>query len=252
MDRTCRMASRSPACVPHTRGDGPHRITGYTGGQACSPHTWGWTAHAQPIESYQYVFPTHVGMDRNRKPDTTRSRSVPHTRGDGPKRRMSMLATKWCSPHTWGWTAYAGLKKFFKPCSPHTWGWTGAECHYRYTRRRVPHTRGDGPNGAGAAVGRRMCSPHTWGWTVPEASRRPRYIVFPTHVGMDRFSRDFSSCCSSVPHTRGDGPAHVTGTGVGVNVFPTHVGMDRTMRRSVALARSVPHTRGDGPLSVTK
>ena len=91
----------------------------------------------------------------------------------------------------------------------------------------VPHTRGDGPDRPAGRIG--------------------LWVVFPTHVGMDRSGRSpprFVRPCS--PHTWG-----WTGNGghdqLPPRVFPTHVGMDREDQLVGLLAECVPHTRGDGP-----
>ncbi len=49
-------------------------------------------------------------------------------------------------------------------------------------------------------------SPRTWGWTVSSADADESGIVFPTHVGMDRRSRDSPHSRCGIPHARGDGP----------------------------------------------
>ncbi len=48
------------------------------------------------------VFPTPVGMNRMINNRKMRYRSVPHTRGDEPRRGMSLRAMLLCSPHPWG------------------------------------------------------------------------------------------------------------------------------------------------------
>ena len=116
-------------------------------------------------------------------------------------------------------------------------------------------------------LGSKMYSPHTWGWTVRAPSRLPRPLVFPTHVGMDRFLYIKTMCQCGIPHTRGDGPkvaypnsylpeysphtwgwtGHSPSRRMSVRVFPTHVGMDRHITWSLGCLGCIPHTRGDGP-----
>ena len=110
-------------------------------------------------ETKRAVFPTHVGVD--------------------------LITRKSChdafSPHTWGWTAAAGLAQAAREFSPHTWGWTVSI----------------------AGIAGRRFSPHTWGWTACDPHHRLN--VFPTHVGVDRLLFEFD-LCTSFPHTRGGGP----------------------------------------------
>ena len=56
-------------------------------------------------------------------------------------------------------------------------------------------------------------SPHPWGWTSPKVRQRIAADVFPTPVGMDRREEDIMTIVTSFPHTRGDGPSVLTGTG---------------------------------------
>jgi len=112
-----------------------------------------------------------------------------------------------------------------------------------------------------------VCSPQTWGWTVRFTHSTKLPIVFPTDVGMDRFSELPNAQYLSVPHRRGDGPVEfiqgrsVTScspqtwgwteyfgtTGSDITVFPTDVGMDRRKKCQEQRVNSVPHRRGDGP-----
>ncbi len=68
--------------IPHTRGDEPK----------CSTE--------KPIT--EYVFPTHVGMNRRHHKGSKRARRIPHTRGDEPADNMEIVRKQSYSPHTWG------------------------------------------------------------------------------------------------------------------------------------------------------
>ena len=85
-ERKCRWSR-----IPHTRGDGPILRNAFAIPVLYSPHAWGWTADDEYGEQIIYVFPTRVGMDRLRAAPHWTSRSIPHTRGDGPNRRNRVL-----------------------------------------------------------------------------------------------------------------------------------------------------------------
>ena len=69
---------------PHTRGDGPSYEMTPPPYQRFSPHTWGWTYVYKQKTSKESVFPTHVGMDLDKRNSVFMLCRFPHTRGDGP------------------------------------------------------------------------------------------------------------------------------------------------------------------------
>ena len=71
--------------IPHTRGDGPRNYVNTLHVTTYSPHAWGWTAERASSFKLYVVFPTRVGMDRDERASATTDRSIPHTRGDGPR-----------------------------------------------------------------------------------------------------------------------------------------------------------------------
>ncbi len=50
----------------------------------------------------KYVFPTGVGMNREKLMRDTTPHSVPHGRGDEPEWRAFAESHDWCSPRAWG------------------------------------------------------------------------------------------------------------------------------------------------------
>jgi len=67
MDLCTPRNSSQRSGFPHTRGDGPLLSTLLRMTQQFSPHTWGWTHGGSRGSLGLDVFPTHVGMDLNRK-----------------------------------------------------------------------------------------------------------------------------------------------------------------------------------------
>jgi len=80
-----RMALTSPpflGCIPHVRGDEPHRRLG--AGGSCR------------------VFPTFVGMNRGWKVGGDRGYCIPHVRGDEPVQMKRLDGGMEYSPRSWG------------------------------------------------------------------------------------------------------------------------------------------------------
>ncbi len=69
-----------------------------------SPHPWGWTDKIVRIAGLFGVFPTPVGMDRNKLLSVFLDIRFPHTRGDGPHLHPALNHNPVFSPHPWGWT----------------------------------------------------------------------------------------------------------------------------------------------------
>ena len=213
--------------VPHTRGDGPSDGTYHTRGIGCSPHAWGWTGYQSVRASPGFVFPTRVGMDRQRDRAIRPRAGVPHTRGDGPTLRCAGVPLTACSPHAWGWTVADRKALAQEVVFPTRVGMDRRRSRMRWREGSVPHTRGDGPGVVGCRLPIATCSPHAWGWTAHPELGGQRCDVFPTRVGMDcgeSDKRNVSASCS--PHAWG-WTAAVEPASLFELVFPTRVGMDR-------------------------
>ncbi len=74
----------SAPCFPHPRGDGPIRWLSSPSSRAFSPPAWGWPEVRTSEVRAGEVFPTRVGMARERPGSPERLPSFPHPRGDGP------------------------------------------------------------------------------------------------------------------------------------------------------------------------
>ncbi len=252
---------------PHARGDGPRWWRAARSRNTFSPRTWGWTGLRVGFAAPNRVFPTHVGMDRRCAAAQFPCSSFPHARGDGPSAREEHQEDSGFSPRTWGWTDTVLLLARIPSVFPTHVGMDRVSLALDRRGPCFPHARGDGPIGLADSYRAGKFSPRTWGWTACSNTCRLSGTVFPTHVGMDRFSALFSSTPTSFPHARGDGPYHVLKigprrafsprtwgwTGSTRNsrrieqVFPTHVGMDRSVHPTACAFMRFPHARGDGP-----
>ena len=138
----------------------------------------------------------------------------------------------------------------------------------RFTHRRFPRPRGDGPQVIPLVVIPPPVSPPTRGWT---AQRRPRPTEkrgFPAHAGMDPRQGVGVAACDRFPRPRGDGPRDAASSarlhgvspptrgwtpGGCLNIwlelgFPAHAGMDRSRRSGASAIVGFPRPRGDGPV----
>ena len=170
-------------------------------------------------------------------------------------------------PHTRGWTPLAVRSRLSARGSPAHAGMDPSARTTQPTQRRLPRTRGDGPDPAMTIVVSGMAPPHTRGWT-------PIFLVFPAifggspaHAGMDPLSMRCRVGNKGLPRTRGDGPAlippicriywappHTRGwtrpagiREVAYRGSPAHAGMDLIWALTVLMAIGLPRTRGDGP-----
>ncbi len=213
-------------CFPHTRGDGPQQCGERDRQQRFSPHAWGWSGPAwgfsnrfnvfptrvgmvrRPADRrrQKVVFPTRVGMVRQRRRRCAGAASFPHTRGDGPDiRQLSEVPVRF-SPHAWGWSVGGGEIRRRHFVFPTRVGMVRTTLTTGEEGWRFPHTRGDGPHAVNGFIRELVFSPHAWGWSADLSARNRSSPVFPTRVGMVRWSRPIPSPPGCFPHTRGDGP----------------------------------------------
>ncbi len=206
MDRRMWKSPRARWGIPHARGDGPPAQSWRSSAFSYSPRTWGWTVSYAVLVGCHCVFPTHVGMDREVRRMSELRKCIPHARGDGPRAIHSQIRPGTYSPRTWGWTdeVFDAIGRFF--VFPTHVGMDRMRWRVIGSRWCIPHARGDGPCTLRRPNMLSEYSPRTWGWTVSSADADESGIVFPTHVGMDRRSRDSPHSRCGIPHARGDGP----------------------------------------------
>ncbi len=92
----------SGGSFPHVRGDGPEQIALWEEYYKFSPRAWGWSCASEEFPPAVIVFPTCVGMVRNRTSWTWPSPSFPHVRGDGPGYGFFDIRVEVFSPRAWG------------------------------------------------------------------------------------------------------------------------------------------------------
>ena len=157
-----------------------------------SPQAWGWTVTTHIRAFAHRVFPTGVGVDRDRPIAAATHRRFPHRRGGGPPAIDAQRAMEGFSPQAWGWTVLATNRFDALQVFP-----TGVGVD-RYTRPiiqrfdRFPHRRGGGPACTRLGCPTGLFSPQAWGWTAMCAVSSAGSSVFPTGVGVDRRLRDLA------------------------------------------------------------
>ena len=194
---------------------------------------------------------------------------LPRTRGDGPWRNPSAPPVIGASPHTRGWTPAWRIGREGDRGFPAHAGMDPGPARSPSRRRRLPRTRGDGPEPLLCPAPPDWASPHTRGWTRGEVEVRVRLEGFPAHAGMDPSHGTGAPPANRLPRTRGDGPRngnrvtllwkaspHTRGWTRDFheafrprNGFPAHAGMDRARQLTPGSLGGLPRTRGDGPSS---
>ncbi len=206
VDRNTVAAVRHRAGVPHARGGGPPAGRACRSGHQCSPRAWGWTAYPRQRRPQRCVFPTRVGVDRVGALGHWMRGRVPHARGGGPSMMHGGCHETQCSPRAWGWTGSELGRRLARVVFPTRVGVDRGRRRLPGMRGRVPHARGGGPNGGQTSNIYTLCSPRAWGWTVFTDDDVLCPDVFPTRVGVDRWTPRATCSTPGVPHARGGGP----------------------------------------------
>ncbi|MFM2406366.1 MAG: hypothetical protein RL223_4246 [Pseudomonadota bacterium] len=135
--------------------------------------------------------------------------------------------------------------------------------------RRLPRSRGDGPDSPPSWPAPPTAAPLTRGWTPGQVARGGGRQGCPAHAGMDPACIAPRMPLGGLPRSRGDGP----GTEVKVGQVweaapltrgwtpwqsqaggmhtgcPAHAGMDPTCARRRPTRSRLPRSRGDGPIA---
>ena len=86
---------------------------------------WGWTELGLKATPLALIFPTYVGVNRNKARRSPRRSHFPHVCGGEPKKQIRLKKNWKFSPRMWGWTVWPALLLSWLPFSPRMWGWTG-------------------------------------------------------------------------------------------------------------------------------
>ena len=232
---------------PRTRGDGPWYFKWPEDADMVSPHTRGWTPHADQAVERLRGFPAHAGMDPSPRRRSRPTKRFPRTRGDGPDTFTVLANTIRVSPHTRGWTCPDGHRRHGQRGFPAHAGMDHTPDSGLKATVGFPRTRGDGPAFNGIAIMNVVVSPHTRGWTPAEDDAGVGVKGFPAHAGMDPYRPPWRADRYRFPRTRGDGPRDNQCRDKRRTGFPAHAGMDLRQVVRTGGDDGFPRTRGDGP-----
>src|SRR5690606_27677568 len=171
------------------------------------PHARGWTERRHGPGRRGPGSPARAGMDPPWFLHAPARRRLPRTRGDGPQRPCSIALGGWAPPHARGWTRIWDTGRLRRDGSPARAGMDPVRARIAVLRRRLPRTRGDGPQESS----RRWCAasapPHARGWTRRRWTGEAPEGGSPARAGMDPVDEVIAQELEGLPRTRGDGPA---------------------------------------------
>ena len=151
---------------PHARGDVPFCNPSIKWLGEFSPRPWGCSDDADRRRRLPTVFPTPVGMFRQRRPCGSRHKSFPHARGDVPAFFRAASIVSRFSPRPWGCSAQKPTYTASEVVFPTPVGM------FRTKRRSTPlsgcfpHARGDVPSNRSQMIISSTFSPRPWGCSV--------------------------------------------------------------------------------------
>ena len=145
MDLTLVQRQELQVRIPRTRGDGP--VTPALMEQAVkdSPHPRGWTLVGPAVLADVAGFPAPAGMDLLQSTLGIWPLRIPRTRGDGPRSGGQTISLLKDSPHPRGWTPGKLAVHLHEGGFPAPAGMDPTLYRFCFSRRRIPRTRGDGP-----------------------------------------------------------------------------------------------------------
>ena len=137
---------------------------------------------------FAWMYPTCVGMNRERMIYIFLIDHVPHMRGDEPAQTLTRSKAYLMYPTCVGMNRLiVWLILIRRENVPHM---RGDEPYARQMADinscHVPHMRGDEPSGSINGSGRIVCTPHAWGWTARIDAHLLPHLMYPTCVGMNR------------------------------------------------------------------
>ena len=196
-------------------------------------------------------FPAHAGMDPVQAGNEHGAGRLPRTRGDGPPSSAASFASSSASPHTRGWTCAVGATRRPGRGFPAHAGMDQAHARGPAEYRRLPRTRGDGPDIMELLTHAEWASPHTRGWTRRLVNDQRVGQGFPAHAGMDPQVSPARRTPARLPRTRGDGPSSFFPREEARAASPHTRGWTRSAIRDSSRGRGFPAHAGMDPRSST-
>ena len=215
-----------PGRLPRTRGDGPQRRTHAVPPRQVAPHTRGWALPEPSPRCVRRGCPAHAGMGPRLGTGMTSQRRLPRTRGDGPLSTATSLGSAWVAPHTRGWARRRARQRHGRDGCPAHAGMGPTASKHRNALRRLPRTRGDGPQEEAIEACVKLVAPHTRGWALRLPDDSATHVGCPAHAGM------------------GPRPGPSLSSKLGC---PAHAGIGPACAWKWRFIQRLPRTRGDRP-----
>jgi hypothetical protein len=156
-----------------------------------------------PVSNPVSVFPTCVGVFLTLFTHSACHSRLPHVRGGVSLTSTPKTIADLSSPRAWGCFRASGIPCQIVQVFPTCVGVFHVMRKIKLLRHGLPHVRG----GVSAAIwGARAIiasSPRAWGCFQPAAEGMPRYIVFPTCVGVFPLILWGQCLVVCLPHVRG-------------------------------------------------
>ena len=236
-----------PVDVPYACGDCAVDWPRMEAALRCSLRMWGLRVLWANFSLRREMFPTHVGIARNRRHAAGLARYVPYACGDCAGWEPTRDGISECSLRMWGLRGGLGDGDMIAAMFPTHVGIARRGRGRRRRRAHVPYACGDCADTRPGDHKKGKCSLRMWGLRAEPQSEDRHEGMFPTHVGIARRYFREEPRMADVPYACGDCAA-VDGTydvrltcslrmwGLRADVdhglepgpmFPTHVGIAR-------------------------
>ncbi len=201
--RTAKRRGRGVQSLPHRRGGvSPTFVLSYWTLWS-SPQAWGCFAMLTWVLRHDWVFPTGVGVFRDGKTIAIQQFGLPHRRGGVSQRSPSASALRVSSPQAWGCFALVKAVAWLDCVFPTGVGVFRKRCCRSRRCGCLPHRRGGVSGCADGGVPLVESSPQAWGCFAPRLRRGAPKTVFPTGVGVFRYTSSAPVLHQCLPHRRG-------------------------------------------------
>ena len=173
MFRRGAMASRSGSRFPHVCGDVPARPANGKPFPEFSPRMWGCSGFPGHGHRHPAVFPTYVGMFRDRRGADGAHIGFPHVCGDVPMGRRERKQRKQFSPRMWGCSGLPDHQRHGGRVFPTHVGMFRRLNAAAERLRGFPHACGDVPRTEAGFKAANLFSPRMWGCSGTETMNNP-------------------------------------------------------------------------------
>ena len=256
---------RQPRHVPYACGDCAARGLGLRCWTSCSLRMWGLRDRADELDVCQAMFPTHVGIARNKNHQHPAESYVPYACGDCADAGDQDRLRQECSLRMWGLRVVLPKKPPADAMFPTHVGIARVSAAAPSRPGDVPYACGDCASEPTVFRVVSRCSLRMWGLRGLDIGSTGYVGMFPTHVGIARHTPWPPPKVWHVPYACGDCAIEalvqakcltcslrmwgLRGRVVKLEssniMFPTHVGIARRTPPPIGACGNVPYACGD-------